>query len=247
MKPVQHWKCQSCKGYNDILNMSCIFCRVDKPNWIPTLYQIGVEFERDIFFHYGVLGYGLHTLLTVNKGDKVTKEEELFAEFYNKERILVKDMDLVQLREHRDLLASIALEAKARCSATDEELRERKAKTSKKEWLTTDQPVSDLINVPEMRKKRMSKMDKLKSELQKIGMDDSIVKEMTRNLEAKATDSKLKTVTFKKPTKEISAVTVKAEPDGKPKKPFNPASLGFRCRICGRKPCECDKLAPVIK
>ncbi len=169
----------------------------------------------------------------------MTKEEELFSEFYNKERILVKDMDLIQLREHRELLATIALEAKARCTASDEELRERKAKTSKKEWLTTDQPVSDLINVPEVRKKRMSRMDKLKSELQKIGMDDKIVKEMTRNLEAKATDSKLKTITFKKPTNEISAVTVKAEPDGKPKTPFNPASLGFRCRVCGQKPCIC--------
>lgn len=171
----------------------------------------------------------------------MTKEEELFSEFYNKERILVKDMDLVQLREHRELLATIALEAKARCTASDEELRERKARTSKKEWLTTDQPVSDLINVPEVRKKRMSRMDKLKAELQKIGMADSIVKEMTRNLEAKATDDKLKTITFRKPTSEISAVTVKAEPDGKPKTPFNPASLGFRCRVCNQKPCACKK------
>lgn len=171
----------------------------------------------------------------------MTKEEELFSEFYNKERILVKDMDLIQLRGHRELLAKIALEAKARCTASDEELRERKAKTSKKEWLITDQPVSDLINVPEVRKKRMSRMDKLKSDLQKIGISDGIVKEMTRKLEAQATAdaSNLKTITFKKPSQEISAVTVKAEPDGKPKTPFNPASLGFRCRVCGQKPCVC--------
>lgn len=231
------------------MNMSCIFCQADKPDWLPTLYQIGVEFDRNIFFGYGVLGYGLHTLYLRNltNGKQMTKEEELFSEFYNKERILVKDMDLIQLREHRELLSKIALEAKARCTASDEELRERKARTSKKEWLTTDQPVSDLINVPAVRGKRMSRMDKLKKQLQDIGIADGIVKDITRNLEAKATDSGLKTITFKKPSQEISAVTVKAEPDGKPKTPFNPASLGFRCRVCNQKPCECDKLAPVIK
>lgn len=238
MKPIQHWKCLSCKGYNDVLNNHCSLCRADKPDWLTTQYQIGVEFERGIFFGYGVLGYGLYTL-TGKENNQMTREEELFAKFFNEHKIVVKDMEMATLREHRGTLADIALEAKAKCSAADEELRERKAKTSKKEWLITDQPVTDLINVPAVRQKRMSKMDKLKKQLQDIGIADGIVKDITRNLEQKATDPKLKTITFKRPSTEIHAVQVKAEPNGEPKKPFNPASLGFRCRTCGQKPCVC--------
>jgi len=162
----------------------------------------------------------------------MTPQEELFKKFYNHQKPLVKDMDHIQLREHRDELSLIALEAKARLVATDDEIRERKAKTSNKEWLVTDTQtpydVSSAINVVKTRKERMSKMDKIREQLVKAGIDEATIKDMVGNLEKKATDKNLKTVTFyKKPADEVSAVQVKAEPNGDDKKPFNPASLKF--------------------
>jgi len=164
------------------------------------------------------------------KGKVMTPQEELFAKFYNHEKVLVKDMDHIVLREHREQLQTIAFEAKARLVAADDETRERKAKTSNKEWLVTDttQPydVSAAINVVKTRQARMSKMDKLRDQLQKAGIDEATIKEMVGNLEKKATDSKLKTVTFNKPATEVSAVQVKAS---KPEDsvPFNLATLKF--------------------
>lgn len=163
----------------------------------------------------------------------MTPQEELFAKFYNHEKVLVKDMDVVQLREHREELQKIAFEAKARLVAADDEARERKAKTSNKEWLVTDAKpdydVSNAINVVKKRAERMSKMDKLRKQLEAAGIDEATIKEMVGNLEKKATEGKLKTVTFQKPTVEVSAVQVKAEKNGDdtPKTPFNPASLVF--------------------
>jgi hypothetical protein len=253
VKPVQHWKCLSCKGYNDVLNMSCSFCRVDKPGWLTSLYQIGVELDRGIFFGYGVLGYGLHTLM---KREAMTPEEELFSKFYNHERPLVKDMEYIALRAHRDELAKIAFEAKARLTAVDDELRERKAKTSKKEWLVTETgsvgnvDVTNAINVVEKRKARMSKMDKLTKQLRDMGMDDAIVKEMTRNMEARATDSKLKTLTFKPSngkaeTPEIPKQFTAPTPQPASNKP-NPFVVFTKCPVCKLHPCECRDLAPVL-
>lgn len=166
----------------------------------------------------------------VAKELSMTPQEELFAKFYNHEKVLVKDMDHVQLREHREELQKIAFEAKARLVAADDEARERKAKTANKEWLVTDAKpdfdVTNAINVVKKRAERMSKMDKLSDQLRKAGIDEATIKEMVGNLERKATDGKLKTVTFNKPTTEVSAVQVKTEPDT-PKEPFNPANLKF--------------------
>lgn len=159
----------------------------------------------------------------------MTQQEELFAKFYNHEKILVKDMDVLQLREHRDELQTIAFEAKARLSAADDESKERKAKTANKEWLVTDtkpnQNVSDAINAVKQRASRMSKMDKLREQLKNAGIDEETVREMVSNLEKKATDGKLKTITFNKPVIELKAVRVQVEPE--PKAQFNPTALKF--------------------
>lgn len=159
-------------------------------------------------------------------------QEELFAKFYNHEKVLVKDMDHIQLREHREELQKIAFEAKARLVAADDESRERKAKTANKEWLVTDtaQPydVSAAISVVKTRASRMSKMDKLRKQLQDAHIDESTINEMVRNLESKATDGKLKTVTFNHPTTEIGVVQVKVnKPVPADSKPFDPTALKF--------------------
>ena len=165
------------------------------------------------------------------RGKQLTPQEELFAKFYNHEKVLVKDMDHVQLKEHREELQKIAFEAKARLVAADDETRERKAKTSNKEWLVTDSQapydVSQSINVVKTRAARMTKMDKLRKQLQDSGIDEATINEMIGNLEKKATESKLKTVTFNKPSTEISAVQVKETKPEEPVVPFNPAALKF--------------------
>lgn len=170
------------------------------------------------------------------EGLEMTPQEELYAKFYNRGKLLVKDMDLTQLREHRENLSQIAFEAKATLAAADDELRERKAKTSKKEWTLTpsgpDQVTSDAINAVTVRKARMSKMDRLKDQLVKAGIDEETIKEMVGNLERRATEKDLKTVTFNKPTVETAAVQVQANKplansNGEEKQAFNPASLTF--------------------
>lgn len=162
----------------------------------------------------------------------MTPQEELFAKFYNQEKILVKDMDTLALREHREQLSQIAFEAKARLVATDDEGRERTAKVKSKEWLVTadnTQVSSDAVNAVKQRASRMSKMDKLRMQLLAAGIEEATVKEMVANLERKATEKDVKTITFNKQTTEIAAVTVKvAKPqNGEPKEPFNPGSLVF--------------------
>jgi hypothetical protein len=195
-----------------------------------------------------VVQAGFNMVMRENAAGKeirMTEQEELFAKFYNHEKVLVKDMDLIQLREHREELQKIAFEAKARLVASDDETRERKAKSSNKEWLVTDTTpdinVSDSINVVKVRAARMSKMDKLKKDLQKAGLDDATINQMLRNLEGEANDKKLKTVTFNVPKTEISAIQVTETKPTVPSEPFNPLSLSFACSKCKQNPCCCDK------
>jgi DNA-directed RNA polymerase subunit M/transcription elongation factor TFIIS len=69
---------------------------------------------------------------------------------------------------------------------------------------------------------------------------------MIIGLEQKATNPTLKTITFTKPTTEITAIQVKTSKNEEPKQAFNPASLGFACPKCGQNPCRCDGLTPVL-
>lgn len=161
----------------------------------------------------------------------MTSQEDLFAKFFNHEKILVKDMDMAKLREHRDELAAIAFEAKARLVANDDELKDRSSKSKNKEWLLPvegDQISSDAINAVDKRKQRMSKMEKLESQLKSAGLDDDVVKQMIRDLERRATDKDIKVITFNKPSVETSAVTVKTAKPTEDVKPFDPSSIGFR-------------------
>jgi hypothetical protein len=222
---LQHWNC-SCKAYNDILTDYCWNCREGKPDYITGNYQAIIEIKRGIF-----LNYGIYAISGINN---MTPQEELFAKFYNQEKILVKDMDVTTLREHRDELSKIAFEAKARLVAADDETRERGSKTKNKEWLvTTDtsQSSTDAINAVQARAKRLSKMDKIQKDLLAAGIDEETVKEMVRNLERKATEKQVKTITFNKPTVEVTAVTVEVNKpsvsNGEVKEPFNPANLKF--------------------
>lgn len=169
----------------------------------------------------------------------MTDNEKLYAEFYAKQKLFIKDMDMTQLREHREKLAEIAFQAKASLAAADDDLRERRAKEGKKDWLVTPvQPNqhTDAINAVKLRKERMSKLDKQRADLLKLGMDEEIVNEIIRGMEKKATEKVLntivqetskaakeaekKTVTFTRKVDEIAAIQVQpAEPQQS--KPFD--------------------------
>lgn len=229
---VTFWKCEICQFKNDILTSSCKGCHSEKPEWLTGQYQSKIEFERGIFYSR-VSSANMQRYEDCKAGKEMTREEELFAKFYNEEKVLVKDMGITELREHREQLAQIALEAKARLVATDDESRERKSKLKNREWVVSvdesNQVTSDAINAVKQRAARMSKADKLRKQLEAAGMDEAIINEMISNLERKATDSQLKTVTFKKPTVEVSAVVVQVNKpeDNGDKLPFDPSTLKF--------------------
>lgn len=185
---IEHWNCEICKAYNDILTNHCKSCYSDKPSFVTTEYQISVEFKRGIYFGYGILGVP----------NSMTPEELKFKEFFADEVIFIKDMDITQLREHRQTLAAIAFEAKARTVATDDALREKQSKTKNKQFLiTVDQSDTDAINAPKIRAARMSKIDKMREQYLSAGIDEATVNEMIRNLERKGTEDNLKTIAKK--------------------------------------------------
>lgn len=212
------WSCKYCKLYNDILENHCKACYVYKPEWLTTELQIATEFKRGIFYKYGCLEI---------ERNLMTPQEELFSNFYNSEKIEVKAMDEVKLRDHIETLEQIAFEAKARLVAAKDETRERNAKNKVgKEWITpvsSDQVSSDAVNVVTARKGRMNKIEKLRAQLVSAGLDKDTIDETIRNLEKKATDKNLKTITFQKPSVEISAVQVKIQKEES--EPFDPSKL----------------------
>ncbi len=217
------WICKNCRLYNDILTDYCISCNGYKPEHITSTVQAVIEIRRDIFDKRGVLGVS-----------NMNEAEELFSKFYNHEKILVKDMDSVQLREHRDELSKIAFEAKARLVALDDEGRERNAKNGKKDWSlsptglgATNQNESDAINAPKLRKARMSALDKQRAALVNLGMDESIINEMMSKLEKNATDKNLKAITFTKAGEEDKVVIVETKKPDENVTPFNPSGIKF--------------------
>jgi hypothetical protein len=108
---------------------------------------------------------------------RMNPQEELFAKLFNHEKSLVKDMDMLSLRAHREELARIAFEARVRLTAADDEEKERK-KSSKAENrgfernLNIDETSSDAINKIKNRQGKLSKMDKIKEGLIKMGMSE---------------------------------------------------------------------------
>jgi len=213
------WRC-SCGIVNaGILNGECSAAK----NWRSIQHQQVSANTLDLFR----IQFALRQVEKGLEKRDMTPNEELFATYYNRGKILVKDMDDTALREHREQLRQIATEAKAQLLASDDEIRERQARKGPKQWLvTTDtsQSVSDAINVVEKRRARMTKMDKLRQQLVDIGIEDSIIKETIGNLERKATESSLKSISFGK--KKIVVPTpkpiVQGEPVGEPKpNPFS--------------------------
>jgi len=228
---LQFWNCLDCKGYNDGLNRICVYCGLDveiAAEYITYRYQALLEIERGIYEYRGYLSMAEST-------------EDLFVKFYNHEKILVKDMDVSSLRQHREELSKVAYEAKARLTAADDDLRERKAKDPKAPWLisTNDNPsISDAVGTVKTRQARMSKMDKMRADLLKTLGDEELVDEMIRKMEKRATESTVKSLNFTDKTNKVieqkTIVVESLQPEQKivmvettEKKPFDPSTLKF--------------------
>lgn len=105
----------------------------------------------------------------------MNEKEKLFAQFFNGEKIFIENMSLLELREHREKLALIAFEARARLTAVDERDRELSSTTKKNRGFSRSVEVDDLasnaINQIDARKKKLSKAEKAIESMRKLGID----------------------------------------------------------------------------
>lgn len=120
----------------------------------------------------------------------MTPNEELHAQFFSEEAVLVVSMDDVDLEEHIQELEKIAREAKARIMAATEEKRNRKAKAGVKAWkvepIGPDPTVTDSLNKVKQRSGRMGKLEGMRNKLAVLGIPDSEIDQMLAKMVAKA-------------------------------------------------------------
>lgn len=148
------WECPVCTNELGWLVISCVYCDV------KGIHVTNPDINNRI-----------------NRSEEtMTPQEELFKLLFNSEKGLVKDMDALTLRAHREELAKIAFEARARLSAVDDEEKQRKPKTTDKGFQRsvngTDDITSDAINTIKSRKDRLTKQERLIEGMMKLpGMD----------------------------------------------------------------------------
>lgn len=156
------WICHQCQNELGFLVDECVYCEV-------------YEYKDFSFNPY------IHELLEYWSEQTMTPQEELFKELFNHETLLVKDMDALTLRAHREELAKIAFEARARLSAADNEEKQRKPKKEDKGFqrsINGDDVTSDVINTVKDRQKRLTKQEKIIEGLMKLpGFDRKLAEE----------------------------------------------------------------------
>lgn len=103
----------------------------------------------------------------------MTPQEELFADFFKKEKIFIKDFDNLTLEAHREELSRIAFEARARLTAIDDEKRSRKAPMKGfQAAIHVDETTANAINKIQQRGAKLSKEERLIENMMKLpGMD----------------------------------------------------------------------------
>lgn len=173
------WICPQCNTNNVNLNLRCVYCyirhrivtkRIEDFEPFDELDEIISERrikQLDKITHF--------TFRASETSEKMTPQEELFAKFFNHEKILVSTMNTLELRAHREELVKIAFEARARITADDEEEKNRKPKNDGKPTgfarsVNGDAATSELINKIKDKNSRMSKSEKTRAGLIKLGI-----------------------------------------------------------------------------
>lgn len=158
-KPI--WICPRCSEELGELNGYCVYCKV---NDAVVVYNPDKYFIRDIRIY--------HITHRATGGSEMTPQEELFSQLFNHEKLLVRDMEILQLRAHREELAKIAFEARARLTAVDDEENNRKKKNSNisesrgfERSLNADDVSSEAINTIKERQKKLTGKEKIRAGL----------------------------------------------------------------------------------
>lgn len=140
-----------------------------------------------------------------------TDKIELHTRFFNAEKILYSAMDASARIAHREELAMLIFEARARMNAIDDVDRHERAKLSKdgKEWLVTnsDITVSSALTEPKVRAARMSKADKLKESMLSLGLNITDVNAMMGSIQKSATDKDMNRISFNREEKESNNIS----------------------------------------
>ncbi len=156
-----NWICPRCLEELGELNGYCEYCKAKDGTIV---YNPDKYFIREIRIPY----------ICEPGASKMTPQEELFSQLFNHEKILVKDMDTLTLRAHREELAKIAFEARARLTAADDEENDRKKTTRSNKSqgfersVNTDESTTNAINNIKERQKRLTKSEKVQAGLQKL-------------------------------------------------------------------------------
>ncbi len=175
------WICTKCGLTNVNVNTFCADsrCKNERGEFEPfdsfdeLLSEIRLSKIDKIINFYPV------NLLSERSERRMTPQEQLFSDLFNHEKILVKDMDTLSLRAHREKLAQIAFEARAKLTAVDDEEKDRRkiANSNKPQGfarsLNTDEATTNAINAVKERQKRMSKADKIQAGLEKLGISST--------------------------------------------------------------------------
>ena len=160
------WTCPVCNEELGELNGYCEYCRVYRN---ITVYNPDKYFIREIRIDY--------ITHRASGASEMTPQEELFSKLFNHEKLLVKDMDILTLRAHREELAQIAFEARARLTAVDDEDSSRKKvkkgdkPTGFERSLNVDETTTNAINTLKIKKEKLSKAEKIREGLLKLGID----------------------------------------------------------------------------
>lgn len=156
----QGYRCENCNLYNDILTVYCRDCNLHR-NQALEKAAIQTIFNRGLYREINIMA------------DKSSVDK--FQGFFNSGKILYSSMSFEKRREWRDELAEILMTARANLSAADWVDREESDKLTpeQRKWLVSNDEGVDSNNlaIPKIRKERMTKLDKQKEDMLKLGMD----------------------------------------------------------------------------
>lgn len=186
------WICNKCNHSNPNVGEYCYFCIhhvgikvlrsgqdfYDESEHRQVLFEIyKTEKAENLDFHH--FDYVKNWRIPVAE---MSAKEQLFANFFNNEKGLVKDMDDIKLKAHIEELQDIAFQARARLSAADDEARERAATRKKNKGfqasVQTDDFTSNAIHNINERQKKMSKQEKEIERLVGLGIDRAVAENM---------------------------------------------------------------------
>lgn len=168
------WLCSNCGKLNSNLDSQCKICESRFGEFILHPHDTD-SFEvvnRILIYELGK--FGIQGEKEMSASDTMTREEKLFAKFFNDEKILVSQMDDFALKAHIEELQDIAREARARLTCSTGEDRERSAKKRQKkgisETVESDDFTSEAINNIQKRAQKMSKTEKEIERLVSMGI-----------------------------------------------------------------------------